>query len=188
VVRATDYRGILMRVVVDARSGAIRDATRIVAGPGSYGPQIGMVPYEPLPNERPLPYGLPAGYDGPSGPLDDGEMLPPRPPAAHPASRASVMVLPPLPRPRPPALASRKSIDDTKPSAAKPAAVTDTKPDKPAADAKSPGKPEAKSEVTGSSPIATPPSAPLAASPAPQAPATAAARPAKLPEPPPIND
>ncbi|MGA7433273.1 MAG: hypothetical protein WBW35_22805, partial [Xanthobacteraceae bacterium] len=37
VVRATDFRGILMRVVVDARSGAIRDVNRIVPGPGSYG-------------------------------------------------------------------------------------------------------------------------------------------------------
>ena len=46
VLRATDFRGILMRVVVDARTGAIRDANRIVPGPGlnggyppgSYGP------------------------------------------------------------------------------------------------------------------------------------------------------
>jgi len=38
VLRATDFRGILMRVVVDARTGAIRDANRIVSGPGFYGP------------------------------------------------------------------------------------------------------------------------------------------------------
>lgn len=38
VLRATDFRGILMRVVVDARTGAIRDANRIVPGPGLYGP------------------------------------------------------------------------------------------------------------------------------------------------------
>ena len=37
VLRATDYRGILMRVVIDAHSGAIRDANRIVPGPGRYG-------------------------------------------------------------------------------------------------------------------------------------------------------
>ena len=43
VLRATDYRGILMRVVVDARSGAIRAVNRIVAGPGPIGP-IGMMP------------------------------------------------------------------------------------------------------------------------------------------------
>ena len=36
VARATDYRGILMRVVLDARTGAIRDANRIVPGPGNY--------------------------------------------------------------------------------------------------------------------------------------------------------
>jgi hypothetical protein len=38
VLRATDFRGILMRVVIDARTGAIRDATRIVPGAGPYGP------------------------------------------------------------------------------------------------------------------------------------------------------
>ena len=38
VVRATDFRGILMRVVVDARSGAIRAVNRIVPGPSGYGP------------------------------------------------------------------------------------------------------------------------------------------------------
>jgi hypothetical protein len=37
VLRATDFRGILMRVVVDAHTGAIRDANRIVPGPGLYG-------------------------------------------------------------------------------------------------------------------------------------------------------
>jgi hypothetical protein len=42
VLRAMDFRGILMRVVVDARSGAIRAVNRIVAGPGFYGPPIGM--------------------------------------------------------------------------------------------------------------------------------------------------
>jgi hypothetical protein len=37
VLRAMDFRGILMRVVVDAHTGAIRDANRIVPGPGFYG-------------------------------------------------------------------------------------------------------------------------------------------------------
>ena len=41
VLRATDFRGILMRVVLDARTGAIRDVTRIV--PAASGP-IGMMP------------------------------------------------------------------------------------------------------------------------------------------------
>ena len=55
VLRATDFRGILMRVVVDARTGAIRDVNRIVPGPGTSG-QLGMVP---------PPYGVPYRYDSP---------------------------------------------------------------------------------------------------------------------------
>ena len=35
VIRATDFRGILMRVVVDARSGAVRAVNRIVPGAGT---------------------------------------------------------------------------------------------------------------------------------------------------------
>jgi hypothetical protein len=46
VVRALDFRGVPMRVVVDAHSGAIRDANRIVAGPGLYGPYM-PGPYAP---------------------------------------------------------------------------------------------------------------------------------------------
>jgi hypothetical protein len=47
VVRAIDFRGVPMRVVVDARSGAIRDANRIIAGPGLYGPYV-PGPYAPV--------------------------------------------------------------------------------------------------------------------------------------------
>jgi hypothetical protein len=68
VVRATNHRGILMRVVVDARSGAIRAVNRIVPGPASYG-AMGMMP---------PPYGEP--YDVPIGPLPG----PPPPYAAAP--------------------------------------------------------------------------------------------------------
>ena len=56
VVRATDFRGILMRVVVDARSGAIRAVNRIVPGPGPYGhfgmvtPPYGVAPAYPPPD------------------------------------------------------------------------------------------------------------------------------------------
>ena len=100
VLRATDYRGILMRVVIDARTGAIRDANRIVPGPGHYG-QF---------------YGTPSLYD----PVELGEpvMVPstvemePRPPAPHGATRSALPEIPPLPRPRPAALASRKPLDD----------------------------------------------------------------------------
>ncbi len=54
VVRATNHRGILMRVVIDARSGAIRAVNRIVPGPGPYG-VMGMMP---------PPYGDPYGPAG----------------------------------------------------------------------------------------------------------------------------
>jgi hypothetical protein len=176
VVRATDFRGILMRVVVDARSGVIRDASRIVPGPGSYGQQAAMLPYEPLPNELsgPPPYGRPADYGEPPVPLEDGEMMPPRPPALHPVTRASVTVLPPLPRSRPPELAARKQDD------AKTDVKVGAKPDaKPAVAANPPAKSEPKAEVTGSAaaPPATSSSLP-----------TAAVKPAKSLEPPPIND
>jgi hypothetical protein len=189
VVRATDFRGILMRVVVDARSGAIRDVNRIVPGPGSYGPQVGMMPYGMGPDGMPPPYSQPADYDAPPVPPDDGEMLD-RPPVAHPLTRASVTVGPPLPRPRPPELTSRKPVDDAKAIAAKP--VTDSKPQTPAAEVKSsdksPDKPDVKPEVTGSSAAAA---APATAAPAtqPTAPsATVAAKPAKSLQPPAIND
>ena len=104
VLRATDYRGILMRVVIDARTGAIRDANRIVPGPGRYG-QF---------------YGTPSLYD----PADLAEpVLVPstaemeRPLAPHGATRSALPEIPPLPRPRPAALASRKPLDDGNPAA-----------------------------------------------------------------------
>lgn len=190
VVRATDFRGILMRIVVDARSGAIRDVSRIVPGPGSYGPQAGiapgmgpnmgpnMAPYGVPPEEMPPPYGQPAEYDVPPPALEEGELSGR---GSHAVTRASVMV-PPLPRPRPPELASRKPIDEAKPD--KPDGKTEGK-----TAAKPDIKPDAKPEVTGSAAppaAAAPASAALPASTA--SPATAAAKPAKSLEPPPIND
>ena len=104
VLRAIDYRGILMRVVIDAHTGAIRDANRIVPGPGRYG-QF---------------YGVPSLYD----PADLAEpvMVPStadmeRPLAPHTATRSALPDIPPLPRPRPAALASRKPLDDGSPAA-----------------------------------------------------------------------
>jgi hypothetical protein len=99
VLRALDFRGVLMRVVVDARSGAIRAVNRIVAGPGFYGPPIGMA----------APYGYPDGYGLGMAPGDE-IVEPPMPPfvgrtAVHP------LVAPPLPRPRP-ALASHRPVDE----------------------------------------------------------------------------
>jgi hypothetical protein len=82
VVRATNYRGILIRIVVDARTGAIRAVNRIVPGPGPYG-AMGMA--QP-------PYG--AAYDAPDGPLAG-----PPPPHAGPGPYGP---LPGRPPPYPP--------------------------------------------------------------------------------------
>ena len=117
VVRATDFRGILMRVVIDARTGAIRDVSRIVPGPGRYG-QF---------------YGPPSIYD----PSDfDAAAIVRGEPDMEPAvgrptlPRATAHALPetpPLPRPRPAALLAgkdlapkdlaRKDLDRAKPAA-----------------------------------------------------------------------
>jgi hypothetical protein len=121
VVRATDFRGILMRVVVDAQSGAIRAVNRIVADSGPYGSTSMLPP----------PYGAPPRF----GPLefDGSEMSPakdtaapppvsaPAPIAIHFAPHPLGVEFPPLPRPRPAMLASRKGSDDAK-SAVRPAA------------------------------------------------------------------
>jgi hypothetical protein len=141
VVRATDYRGILMRVVLDARTGAIRDANRIVPGPGNYaGPYVGPYgePSESGPYAEPSygglygPYGEAYGPERygpePYGPRAYGRVdLAPPPddapqsdiPAAPPLPRPGKLATsPPLPRPRPPQLASRKPAEAAKPSAA----------------------------------------------------------------------
>jgi hypothetical protein len=115
VLRATDYRGILMRVVLDARTGAIRDVTRIVpAASGSLG--VVMPPYGPPRYETPyadVPYNAPADYEGFPPPLprpEDGaaSQLPP-PITAPPVTRAKTSARkfsPPLPVPRPSGLVS----------------------------------------------------------------------------------
>jgi hypothetical protein len=90
VLRATDFRGILMRVVVDARTGVIRDANRIVPGPGRFGQMGSMVP----------PYDDP-DFDAPA--LGANMAQPLRPPGARSATWPTLSV--PLPRPRPAALA-----------------------------------------------------------------------------------
>jgi hypothetical protein len=108
VLRATDYRGILMRVVIDARTGAIRDANRIVPGPGRYGQFYGAASlYDPADLAEPVMVPSTA------------EMEPPlaRPLLPHGATRSALPEIPPLPRPRPAALASRKSLDDGNPAA-----------------------------------------------------------------------
>jgi hypothetical protein len=113
VLRATDYRGILMRVVIDARTGAIRDANRIVPGPGRYG-QFYSAPslYDPADLAEPVMVPSTAEIE--------------RPPAPHGATRSALPEIPPLPRPRPAALASRKPLDDGN-AAAKVRAIIDPK-------------------------------------------------------------
>jgi len=123
VLRATDYRGILMRIVVDAHSGVIRAANWIVPGPES----PGMVGMAPPPYAPPPPYGPPEFMD-PYEPPSAERLMPPVPPmpraaippGARAAVRRAVAVNPPLPRPRPAVLAARQAAEG-KGSAAKPA-------------------------------------------------------------------
>jgi len=119
VLRATDFRGILMRVVVDAHSGAIRAVNRIVPGPGFSGP-VGLVP---------PPYGA-ADFDDSEMAPDGVRGLPPYQ-APRAAVHASVVVFPPLPRPRPVALIPRNDVQVTPPaatSAAVPVAQPNARP------------------------------------------------------------
>jgi hypothetical protein len=141
VLRATDYRGILMRVVIDAHTGAIRDANRIVPGPGRYGQFYGA----------PSLYD-PANLDAPTIVPSAAEMEPAlaRPLVPHTATRSALPENPPLPRPRPAALASRKPLDDANPKAqpiAEPKSVTPSAP--PAA------KPQISSEAITTAPPAS---------------------------------
>ncbi len=157
VVRATDFRGILMRVVVDARSGAIRAVNRIVPGPGPYG-QFGMVT---------PPYGVAPAYPPPD--IAAPDMMPNEETTAAPALRPPPAALtpplqaailrpgapplasgPPLPRPRPAELESRKAADDAKPDA-EPDAKSDARPGLSPA-----GKPDVKSGTAVSGPAAAP--------------------------------
>jgi hypothetical protein len=115
VVRAIDFRGVAMRVVVDARSGAIRDANRIVSGPGLYGPYA-PGPYPPASYGRFAPphylgpadeiaaYGRPPHVGASEVPLSDQDELPGLAPQRSPHSIGASLV--PLPRPRPAELAA----------------------------------------------------------------------------------
>jgi hypothetical protein len=119
VLRATDFNGILMRVVIDARTGAIRDANRIVPGPGNYGAggQFGMMaPDDSAPDMMPEPYRLPPQFNA-SGTAP--AVQPSEPPAQRPSlKRHAKHVATPLPRARPAKLAGRKSGDEPKPTGA----------------------------------------------------------------------
>jgi hypothetical protein len=105
VLRAADFRGILMHVVLDARTAAIRDATRIVPGPGRFGQYYDEPPYGP------------GEYGAPLAPPTEAsiELPPARPLAPAPTPRVipdAAVATPPLPRPRPAALTSRKPDGD----------------------------------------------------------------------------
>jgi hypothetical protein len=126
VVRAVDFRGTLMRVVVDGHSGAIRAVNRIVAASEAYGPM----------EMAPPAYGVPPSYAEPPPefarpgvvPFRTGAVPDPLPPgpsiAPQSAGRSITSPFPPLPRPRPSELASRKTADEVKPTTGKPAAVS----------------------------------------------------------------
>ena len=111
VLRAIDFRGALMRVVVDARSGALRAVNRIVANPDTFGP-VGMVPQPEL---GPVPYG-PAELSNRESAPSKEIVMPPAPASAS----ADAVSLPlfteqvPLPRPRPAELGARKGADEGK--------------------------------------------------------------------------
>jgi hypothetical protein len=119
VVRAIDFRGIAMRVVVDARSGVIRDANRIVSGPGLYGPYA-PGPYGPVYYGR---LGPPPPHLGPPDELyiGAGELAPSedelRAVSLHGPHSGVTTLIPavPLPRPRPAGL-SAAGASEAKPA------------------------------------------------------------------------
>jgi hypothetical protein len=135
VVRAIDFRGIAMRVVVDARSGVIRDANRIVSGPGLYGPYA-PGPYQPAhygrfgppppylsPSDERAIYGAPPYLGAAEIPDDPDGFRGPQLHAPRSAGSALVPALVPLPRPRPAGLAAVGTIESkraSKPEMAKP--------------------------------------------------------------------
>jgi hypothetical protein len=138
VLRATDYRGIPMRVVLDARTGVIRDVNRIVSanstGYGMTSPEYGPPPYvsgpfAPAPYGSPAygppayetpAYGPPAGYGAPpgAGAADEGAEQPSSGAVAAPPTirpQVSAHPSPPLPRPRPATIGTRNPKDRHRP-------------------------------------------------------------------------
>jgi len=127
VLRATDFRGILMRVVVDAHSGAIRAVNRIV--PPDYPAALGMLPPYDAPPYGMQPYGLPPygrppygalppdGVPDGAGPQTSGPLEASAPAAAVGVVPAALRAasrspsFPPLPRPRPAELATQEAAN-----------------------------------------------------------------------------
>jgi hypothetical protein len=146
VLRATDFRGILMRVVVDAQSGAIRAVNRIVAGP-AYGP-IGMLPPPDgvPPSYRASPDYGPPEFSGLEMPANEQSAVAPAPTPAviRPVTHPLLAEPPPLPRPRPAELAARDAQVGTRSGetpAAKPDATSGAVVTAPAAASVAPKKP-----------------------------------------------
>jgi hypothetical protein len=132
VLRAIDSREILMRVVVDGRSGAIRAVNRIVAArpdgvvgmmpppDGAPGPRRSLPgpPHEPLPGpppgspprDTPPADAMPADISGPPmSPKEADLSMPPPPLTMRPGTRPAPLGAPPLPRPRPSNLTMQKA-------------------------------------------------------------------------------
>jgi hypothetical protein len=136
-LRATDYRDVLMRVVVDGRSGAIRAVNRIVpARPESVvglmpAPDTGPTLYKP-PASEPVPSPPPAGpspHDTaaatggiPGVPKEAKLGIPPAPLTTLRGTYAAPDDAQPLPRPRPADLTTQKARASGKVPNAAPAA------------------------------------------------------------------
>jgi hypothetical protein len=180
VLRATDFRGIPMRVVLDARTGAIRDVTRIVpaaSGPiGTMPPSYGGPPaYASSPYDSPPGYGAPTGM-GPGG--APGQLSQPAMPSATAPARPQ---FPPMPRARPTEQASQKpdTVTGTSTGVSTAANSIANTASTAATTVQATAKPATKSEATATVPataaaVTTPPTAPAA--------------PGKAPPVPPIND
>ena len=118
VLRAINSREILMRVVVDGRSGVIRAVNRIVAArpdgvvgktlpPGP--PPYKAPPSEPLPGPPPAD-AMPADISGPAmSPKEADLSMPPPPLTMPPGTYPGPLGAPPLPRPRPSNLTMQKA-------------------------------------------------------------------------------
>jgi hypothetical protein len=215
VVRAINYRGILMRIVVDARSGAIRAVNRIVPGPapygvvgmmgpppygGPYGPPVGPLPGPPPPYAAP-PYGhlpgppppYPPPYGAPPYGAPPGYGMAPDMLEAPDEPIQADLGPPPSPPPMyshapPPAKSPlpRPRPPDFAAHEAKPPHNADDKP------AETPAVKSAPAPGSVAKAPASPPAAPMpppqAAAPPPSPPPPAAAAPAKRPPLPPIQD
>ena len=119
-LRATDYRDVLMRVVVDGRSGAIRAVNRIVPArpegvvglmpPPDMGPTLNKPPpAEPLPSPPPAgpsPHDTAATTGGIPGVPKEAKLGLPPPPLTTLRGPDDAQ---PLPRPRPADLTTQKA-------------------------------------------------------------------------------